>query len=63
MAAKKLLKMGIIPFQKLNIVPVLTSTEAGEGFTKAVPLLEKVCSQSANKTRLVVLIAQGSAVL
>jgi hypothetical protein len=44
MAAKKLLKMGIIPLQELDIVLVLTSTKAGEGFTRAVLLLEKVCS-------------------
>jgi hypothetical protein len=44
MAAKKLLKMGIIPLQELDIVPVLTGTEAGEGFIRAVPPPEKVYS-------------------
>jgi hypothetical protein len=44
MAAKKPLKMGIIPLQELDIVLVLAGTEAGEGFTKAVPPLEEVCS-------------------
>ena len=44
MATKRLLKMGIIPLQELNIVLVLTSTEAREGFARAVPPPEKVCS-------------------
>jgi hypothetical protein len=57
MAAKKFLKMGIIPLQELNIVPVKTGTEAREGFTRAVPPPEEVCSQSANETRLVILMA------
>jgi hypothetical protein len=63
MAAKKLLKVGIIPLQELDIVPVLAGTEAGEGFTRAVPPPEEVCSQSANETQLVISMAQGSAVL
>jgi hypothetical protein len=51
MAAKRLLEMGTVPLQELDIVPVLASTEAREGFTRAVPPLEEVCSQSANETR------------
>jgi hypothetical protein len=44
MAAKKLLEMGIIPLQELNIILVLTSIEAREGFTRVVLLLEEVYS-------------------
>jgi hypothetical protein len=44
MAAKKPLKMGIIPLQELDIVPVLAGTEAGEGFTRAVPPPKEICS-------------------
>jgi hypothetical protein len=44
MAAERLLEMGPVPLQELNVVPVLTRTEAGEGFARAVPPPEKVCS-------------------
>jgi hypothetical protein len=44
MAAKKPLKMGIIPLQELDIVPVLAGTEAGEGFTRAVLPPKEICS-------------------
>ena len=44
MAIKKLLKMEIIPLQELDIVVVLTGIKAGKGFSRAMPLSEKVCS-------------------
>jgi hypothetical protein len=44
MVAKRLLEMGTVPLQELNIVPVLAGTEVGEGFTRAVPPPEEVCS-------------------
>jgi len=44
MAAKRLLEMRMIPPQELDVIPVLTGTEAGEGFTRAVPPPEEVCS-------------------
>jgi hypothetical protein len=44
MAAERLLEMGTVPPQELDVIPVLTRTEAGEGFTRAVPPPEKVCS-------------------
>jgi hypothetical protein len=63
MAVEKVLKMGIVPLQDLYSVPVLTSTEAGELFSRAVPPPEKVYSKSTNKTRMVVSVAQSSTVL
>jgi hypothetical protein len=53
----------VVPLKDLDIIPVLTLAEAGEGLARAVPAPEEIDGQCAYEAGAVVPVPEGRAIL